>query len=332
MTDAIVISHCFDGNWPLAGDHLVDRWTAAAGRPTAIRLDPGDDRPVAAVVPPTTRRLACLGMPLTVADLAALPELRTVFIEGAPAEVAASCAARGIAIVGPRNEGFWGQSVAECALGLTICGLRRLPQLHHAILSDASPWNFAPAGGIGRPGQRGHQYGDDSAFANGTICGKRVRIVGMGNIGARFAQWCAMLGADVAAYDPIAADPVFHRCTTRRVTSLDRLVADADILAPMMPLRPATTGMVTAAHVDALPRGALVVLVTRAEIVDTRALRRRILAGDLALAADVFDVEPLPPGDPLLGHPQVVHTPHLAGRTAHANHAYAEEILEAILG
>jgi phosphoglycerate dehydrogenase-like enzyme len=99
-----------------------------------------------------------------------------------------------------------------------------------------------------------------------------------------------------------------------------------------MPLRPATTGMVTAAHVDALPRGALVVLVTRAEIVDTRALRRRILAGDLALAADVFDVEPLPPGDPLLGHPQVVHTPHLAGRTAHANHAYAEEILEAILG
>jgi len=51
------------------------------------------------------------------------------------------------------------------------------------------------------------------------------------------------------------------------------------------------------------------------------------LADDLALAADVFDVEPLPPGHPLLGRANVVHTPHNAGRTRQANEAWAEDAI-----
>ena len=52
-----------------------------------------------------------------------------------------------------------------------------------------------------------------------------------------------------------------------------------------------------------------------------------MLADELALAADVFDVEPLPFGDPLLGRDNVVHTPHLAGRTVDANVAWAQALL-----
>jgi phosphoglycerate dehydrogenase-like enzyme len=48
-------------------------------------------------------------------------------------------------------------------------------------------------------------------------------------------------------------------------------------------------------------------------------LRERVLADELALAADVWDVEPLPIDDPLLGRHNVVHTPHIAGRTRDAN-------------
>jgi phosphoglycerate dehydrogenase-like enzyme len=113
------------------------------------------------------------------------------------------------------------------------------------------------------------------------------------------------------------------------VRSIDALVGDAEIFAPMLPLLPATEGIVSAEHLRALPHSCLVVLVTRAGIVHMPTLRQRVLADELSLAADVFDVEPLPLTDPLLGRANVVHTPHNAGRTRHANHEYAATIARA---
>ena len=57
------------------------------------------------------------------------------------------------------------------------------------------------------------------------------------------------------------------------------------------------------------------------------AIRERVLADEIALAADVFDVEPLPQNDPLLGRHNVVHTPHNAGRTQQANERWAEMLV-----
>ena len=100
-------------------------------------------------------------------------------------------------------------------------------------------------------------------------------------------------------------------------------MSDAEIFAPLVPLIPATRGLVTADLVDALPHGSLVIWATRAGVCDTAAVRRRVLADEIALAADVFDVEPMPLDDPLLGRANVVHTPHNAGRTRHANRQWA---------
>lgn len=94
----------------------------------------------------------------------------------------------------------------------------------------------------------------------------------------------------------------------------------------MLPLTDSTRGLVTAHHIDSLPQGCLVILATRAHICDMAAIRRRVLADEIALAADVFDLEPLPLDDPLLGRHNVVHTPHLAGRTQDANRQWAENL------
>jgi phosphoglycerate dehydrogenase-like enzyme len=72
-------------------------------------------------------------------------------------------------------------------------------------------------------------------------------------------------------------------------------------------------------------------MATRANICDFKAVRRRVLADELALAADVFDVEPLALNDPLLGRHNVVHTPHSAGRTRQANEQFAARIAEQFL-
>lgn len=326
VRSAIIVSPYFDGIWPFAAERWKTLWERF-GPVEFIRLRAGEKMPVPEAAS-TIRRLALLGVELDLGGLAALPEVQEIGLGECELgeAVGAEAARRSIHIYQPTSEGYWGQSVAEFALGLTLAALRRIPQTHRRILSDLAPWDYSPpASGPGH-GKRGSQFGDDPRFASGTIAGKRVRIVGAGNIGSRFASFCRMLGADVAAWDPFAQEPGFHRAGARREWHLTELVRDAEIFAPMLPLTVTTNGLVTAALIDALPRGCLVVLATRATICDMAAVRRRVLVDELALAADVFDVEPLPLDDPLLGRGNVVHTPHNAGRTIHANEQFVDSI------
>ena len=333
MSESLMVVHPkFNGVWPYAADHFHRLWKAQ-GEVEFIRLEPGDSRTVgqAASAPENARRLVSMGAPVTLECLKAMPQLEEAVFQGSYGsnfndEARQLLKERGVETYRHTSEGFWGQTVSEYGLALTLCALRRIPQLHRQIINDLAPWNYNPPGGVGKPGARGHQFGDDPNFTSGTIHGKRVRIVGAGNIGSRYASFCSALGADVASWDPYAPDPCFHRGGARKEWRLDRLVSDAEIFAPMVPLRDSTRGIVTAEHINALPKGCLVVLVTRARICDMEAVRRRVLANELALAADVWDIEPLPLDDPLLGRPNVVHTPHNAGRTIDANKRWAEEL------
>ncbi len=336
MKSAIVVHSRFDKMWSFAADHAHARWRDQHGAETVtfLRLDdPDDTRTVGELLTPkaaaTTERLLALEVPLKETCLDALPRLREVAFAAPPNQaLREKLAARGVRLIEHSSQGFWAQSVAEFGLALTLCGLRRIPQTHQAMTQTHAIWNYQPPGGAGRPGARGQQFGDDPNFANGTIAGKRVRIVGAGNIASRYASYVHLLGADVAAWDPFASEPCFHRTGARREYHLDQLGRDAEIFAPMLPLTDETRGIVAADHINALPRGCLVVLITRAEICDIPALRRRVLADELALAADVFDGEPVPLEDPLLNRHNVVHTPHNAGRTIHSNQQWADTLLD----
>lgn len=315
MITRIVVFPRFDAIWPFAADRVLEVLEPI----TTVRLDrisaatdvDGDS---------DIERLIWLGAPLDAAVLDRFPSVREAYAtEGyrASPETSALLETRGIAALQHGSEGYWSQSVAEYALGLTIGALRRIPQHHRAVIDDPGVWNYPL-----------EQFGDDTAFANGTVEGKRVRIVGAGNIASRYASFVRMLGADVAAWDPFASEPSFHRAGARREHSLERLPLDAEIFVPMVPLLPSTEGLVTADIIRSLPRGTLVVLATRAAICDVPELRRRVLADELSLAADVFDLEPLPLDDPLVGRHNVVHTPHNAGRTIESNLRWAEMLAE----
>ena len=333
MSSLIVVHPNFDGVWPFAADHFHALW-GAQGAVEFIRLEHGDQRKLGEIAshPAEVQRLACLGVPVTLTGLQLFTGLEEATFQGSYGSSVSSepiqghLQQAGVVVYNHPTEGFWGQTVAEYGLALTLCGLRRIPQLHREILTSQAPWDYEPPDGKGRPGARGHQFGDNPNFTSGTIAGKRVRIVGAGNIGSRYASFVNMLGADVATWDPFASEPCFHRAGARKEWHLSQLVKDADIFAPMVPLMDSTRGIVTAEHINALPKGCLVVLATRARICDMAALRKRVLGDELSLAADVWDIEPLPLDDPLLGRHNVVHTPHNAGRTIDANRAWAEKL------
>ena len=334
MQSVIIVSRDFERHWPFIADHFLERWQAQ-GATELIRVADGDDRALGALAPAPEKvtRLVTLGVAATRADVEPFTALSEAAFPGTyrgstlEPEAEVLLKERGVELYQHQSEGFWGQSVAEIGLALTICGLRQIPQQHHEIQTSHEKWTHYNADKNQGPGTIGVQFCDDVRFTHGTVQGKRVRIVGAGNISSRYASFMSMLGADVAVWDPFAPEPSFHRAGSRRVMRLEELVRDAEIFVPMVPLTESTRGLVPAELIDALPTGCLVVTVTRARIVDTDALRRRVLNDELALAADVFDVEPLPLDDPLLGRHNVVHTPHIAGRTLDSNHQWVENLV-----
>ncbi len=337
MTSLIVAHPTFEATWPFVADELLRLWQAQ-GETKLVRLTDEDKGALHERVLDfaTVERLITLGVPVTVETIQHMPMLQEAALlrEYGPQRDEAVddvLKSRGINTYQQRSEGFWGPSVSEFGLALTLCGLRRIPQTYAAMMRAHDVWQYEPPDNKGRPGARGGQFGDDANFTNGTLEGKRVRIVGAGNIASRYASFVKMLGADVAAWDPFAAEPAFHRAGSRREHYLDRLVRDAEIFAPMVPLTDSTRGLVTRDHIYSLPKGCLVVLVTRANICDMAAVRERVLNDEIALAADVFDIEPVPLDDPLIGRHNVVHTPHNAGRTKEANFKWAQLLVEQFL-
>ncbi len=335
MKSVIVVHPRFDGTWPFVANYLHELWRDSE----LVRLAANETRTLEHFIdnPGTVTRLISLMAPLSAKGLRSFTSLEeAVFYtnpygEQPPEDCLEVLKRNNVTLYKHDSEGYWGQSVSEFALALTLCTLRKIPQGYREMMTSLGPWNYAPADGIGQPNTRGVQYCDDMRFTSGTLEGKRVRIIGAGNIGSRYASFANFMGADVATWDPYANESSFHRAGARRVRHLEQLFEDAEIFAPMLPLTPTTQGLITAKHIRALPKGCLVVLVTRAMICDFATVKERVLNDELSLAADVFDLEPVPLADPLIGRHNVIHTPHMAGRTKEANFNFAQSLIDMFL-
>ncbi|PCJ59049.1 MAG: hydroxyacid dehydrogenase [Planctomycetota bacterium] len=330
MKSLILVAYKFDGNWPFTADAMHKIWKEE-GETIFIRFTKDEKRSLLEIVGDDAKdifRLVSFNVLITVEDLIHFPVLEELGIHEKTNASQIKEGAGHLYVYTQPSEGFWAESVSEFGIALTLCGLRRIPQLHQAIQTSLKPWNYSQDPENILPNQRGAQYGDDPMFTSGTVSGKKIRILGAGNIASRYAQCMTLLGAEVKVYDPFANEPCFTLAGAKKVWHLDELMKDADIFVPMVPLMEATQGMVTENMIDSLPKGCLVVMVTRAGICHMPSIRRRVLNDEISLAADVFDKEPLPLDDPLLGRHNVVHTPHNAGRTEYSNQRVAEKLAE----
>jgi D-3-phosphoglycerate dehydrogenase len=210
----------------------------------------------------------------------------------------------------------WGQSVAECGFGLILSALRKLPHWHKRLADGNFDWKYPY-----------EQFCDDPNFINGELGTKTIGVVGMGQIGSRIATWCHHFGATVFAYDPYAPDERFEKSGAIK-QDIDTLVGNVEILIIAVPPTPSAQNLVDAKRVMKLSKGSIVMTITRTAAIDVKALRERVLANEILWASDVYDVEPLPANDPILGRDNVVHVPHIAGRTKDANIRLADIIAD----
>lgn len=242
----------------------------------------------------------------TAALLARLPALRLLALAGpysGQVDVAAA-AARGVLVTD--TDGTAPPAV-EHTIGLILAVVRRIPQDDGAL----------------RRGRWQTALGTE-------LAGKTLGIVGLGRIGTRIAAFGALVGMRVIATG-LTLTAERAAAAGARLTDLDTLMRESDVVSVHLRLSERTRGRITARHLALMKPTAFLVNTARGPIVDEAALVEALAAGRIAGAAlDVFDVEPLPSVHPLLGLDNVVLTPHTGFVTRETFDVFFAQAVESI--
>lgn len=146
-----------------------------------------------------------------------------------------------------------------------------------------------------------------------------VLVLGLGQMGTAAARCIARQGYRVSGWSlqPRAASADLEGIACRHgPQALAPLLARSEIVINLLPLTPATQGLLDTRFFAALPRGAGVVNLARGAHVDDAALLAALDSGQVGHAVlDVFHQEPLPAGHPYWLHPRVTVLPHVAAQT-----------------
>jgi len=190
------------------------------------------------------------------------------------------------------SSGAYGISIAEHMLNFTLMLLRN------------------SAGYISQ--QRDHVWKGIGTARNLHSCS--VTVVGMGDIGGRYAMLCNAMGATVngVVRNPRSNVPqyVSNLYTTEKI---DKAIQDADIVALALPGTGETTGILSRQRLEGMKKGAIILNVGRGSAIDQDALIELLKCGHIGGAGlDVTSPEPLPQDSPLWAMPNVIITPHVS--------------------
>ena len=193
------------------------------------------------------------------------------------------------------EKGLVGEHLADHAFGLLLMLTR---QLATALRLGPESWNH-------RPTMRAKEI---------ELSGATMGIFGFGGTGRAVARRAAAFGMKVLALD---RDPVQASAEVAAVLGpggFDSLLGASDVLAICCPLTLETRGRFDASAFAKMKKSAILVNVTRGEVMVEEDLAAALEAGEISGAAlDVAPREPLPPDSRLWTLPQVAMTPHTAG-------------------
>jgi D-3-phosphoglycerate dehydrogenase / 2-oxoglutarate reductase len=204
------------------------------------------------------------------------------------------------------------RSVVELALANIIMLMRNVPDKARAMHQGRWEKN-------GHPGYE--------------VRGKKLGIVGYGNIGAQLSVLAEALGLEVYFFDLADRLPLGN---ARKCNSLDELLAMADIVSLHVDGQPANDLLFGPAQFARMKPGAIFLNLSSPGAVQLSALRQAIEQGKLAgCALDVFPGEPQNNGDvfesELIGLPNTILTPHIGGHTAEAQQNIGQFVTSKII-
>ncbi len=184
-------------------------------------------------------------------------------------------------------------SVAEHALALMLAVARRVVEGTEGLRKGL--WNKKQLLGL-------------------ELAGKRLGILGYGRIGATLAKRALAMDMDVVGYRRTPQHLPYGQWV-----SLEELLTTSDVISIHLPGGEETRHFVNAERIRKMKPGVMLINTARGTVLDTEALLEALEEGQVSGAGlDVFEPEPPPSDHPLLQHPRVVLTPHIAAQTTEA--------------
>jgi phosphoglycerate dehydrogenase-like enzyme len=254
---------------------------------------PMPDAMVEAHLPETVAILGQTAMPAERLERA--PHLRAIVnVEGnfLPNVDYAACLARGVHVLNASPA--FALPVAEAALGMAIDLARGITAADRAM----------------RAGRE--TYGLESNADSFLLVGSPVGIVGFGDLGRALRRLLVPFGCPVAVYDPWLPELAITREDARPAALAD-VLAGSRVIFVFAAATSENEGFLGRAELERIGPGSVLLLMSRANVVDFEALVELVRAGRLRAGVDVFPEEPVPPGDPVRQLDGMLLSPHRAG-------------------
>lgn len=180
--------------------------------------------------------------------------------------------------------------VADTVLGYILAFARRQPWMDRAIKSGL--WEKLPGRSLGE-------------------C--TLGVIGVGNIGRAVLERAHAFNMKLIGNDIIEIDPHFLRSLDIEMKSLPELLSQADFASINCDLNPSSYHLINEQSLKFMKPSAVLINTARGRVIDESALINALHAGSIAgVALDVFEVEPIPTGSPLLEMDSVMLAPHNA--------------------
>lgn len=204
----------------------------------------------------------------------------------------AQCFARSIRVLSAATA--FGPQVAELALGLAIAAGRDIVAADRAMRAGEERWLHA---------------GNADTFL---LFGKRVGFIGYGGLGRALRPLLTPFGCPIAVHDPWLGDG-YLRSQGLEPTDLPTLLETSRVIFVLAVPSGENRALLSRELLARIRPGSVLVLISRAHVVDFDALTEFVLAGRFRAAIDVFPVEPLPPEHPIRRAPGAILSAHRAG-------------------
>src|SRR2546425_6379525 len=228
----------------------------------------------------------------------AAPKLKLVQLTSAGYDRVDVEAARKAKVPVANNGGANSVAVAEHAVMLMLAVLKKLVYRHNNVA--AGTWRTS----------------DFASIRTYEMEGKRLGIVGLGNIGKKVARRVQGFDMDVRYYDVVRLTEDHEDALGVRFALFTELLRTSDVVTMHVPLNDVTRKMMSTAQFGIMKKTAILINTCRGPVVDEDALHQALVAGTIAGAGlDVMVEEPPKKSHPLFSLPNVTFSPHSAGPT-----------------
>jgi len=208
-----------------------------------------------------------------------------------------TCFQRGIHVLTPAS--VFALPVAEIGLCMALSLARGVHTSHGDFLT----------------GQE--KYGLEGNANAELLTGSRIGFIGFGDLGKALHKLLAPFQADILAYDPWLPDNHLRRLGVHPAP-LDKVLQTCRVIFVVASITTENAYLLDSEKLAQMQDHAMLILLSRAAIVDFDALAREASDGRLRIATDVFPEEPVPEGDPIRSIPGILFSSHRAGALASA--------------